>query len=262
MRTISHTYKILPMVIFALFSFSSKIKMTENSNLSIAHFASKKKIEKKRKLALSKAGVLVEEENTVEAKADSIYRDIDSTSFSMPDHHVFQKALKGFYALKANGQVKKDIITIIDFSLSSTAKRLWVIDLTAHKVLFQSLVAHGRNSGDEFANSFSNKGESYKSSLGFYSTGETYNGKHGISLKLDGLQRGINDNARPRGGVVHASEYVSDSFLRIHRKLGRSQGCPALPEELASKIIGIIKNKSCLFIYHPSISETTLNEII
>jgi hypothetical protein len=249
------------MVIFALFSFSSKDLKTSTSNLDVSYFAKKKKIIKTRKLALTKAGYAEADVNTFEAKADSIYNNIDSTNFLMPDHKVFQKALKGFYAFKANGQVEKDIITIIDFSLSSTAKRLWVIDLNSNKVLYQSLVAHGIKSGDEFANSFSNKGNSYKSSLGFYVTGETYKGKHGMSLKLDGLEKGINDNARPRGVVFHGSDYVSDSFVKSHQKLGRSQGCPALPKELSGKIIGTIKNKSCLFIYHPSLSETSLTEI-
>ena len=113
-------------------------------------------------------------------------------------------------------------------------------------------MAHGRNTGDDFASSFSNAAESYKSSLGFYSTGEIYNGKHGMSLKLDGLEKGVNDNARNRGVVMHAADYVSNSFVKSNHRLGRSQGCPAVPVELSKDIINAIKNKSCLFIYHPS----------
>jgi len=136
--------------------------------------------------------------------------------------------------------------------MSSNSKRLWVIDLTTNKVLFNSLVAHGKNTGEEFASYFSNKAESFQSSLGFYATAEVYNGKHGMSLKLDGLQKGLNDKARERAVVVHGADYVSENFIKNHKRLGRSQGCPALPVELNEKIINVIKDKSCLFIYHPS----------
>jgi hypothetical protein len=166
----------------------------------------------------------------------------------------FTKALKGFYKLKEKGLIKKDILTLIDFSLSSNVKRLWVIDLASKTILFQSLVAHGRNTGEEFANSFSNAANSLKSSLGFYTTGEVYNGKHGLSLRLDGLEKGINDNARNRGVVMHAADYVSNSFVKNNKRLGRSQGCPAVPVGLSKEIISTIKDKSCLFIYHPKLN--------
>ena len=162
------------------------------------------------------------------------------------------EAIKGYYLLKQKGLIKKDILTLIDFSLSSNTKRLWVIDLVTGDVLFHSLVAHGRNTGDEFASTFSNAAESYKSSLGFYATGEIYNGKHGMSLKLDGLEKGVNDQARARGVVMHAADYVSDSFIKNNHRLGRSQGCPAVPVALSKEIIDAIKDKSCFFIYHPS----------
>ena len=154
--------------------------------------------------------------------------------------------------MKKKGNFKKDILTLIDFSLSSNEKRLWVIDLSTNTIVFNSLVAHGRNTGDEFAKNFSNSSSSFKSSLGFYSTGEVYNGKHGKSLKLDGLEKGINDNARNRGIVIHAANYVSDFFIKAHNRLGRSQGCPALPIEFTEKIINKIKGKSCLYIYYPN----------
>ena len=118
--------------------------------------------------------------------------------------------------------------------------------------MFNSLVAHGRNTGEEFANSFSNAAQSFKSSLGFYLTGEIYTGKHGMSLRLDGLEKGVNDNARSRGVVMHAADYVSNSFIKNNKRLGRSEGCPAIPGELSKEIINMIKDKSCLFIYHPS----------
>lgn len=180
------------------------------------------------------------------------YSALNSNQFSLPNIESFKEALKGFYELKEKGLVQKDILTLVDFSLSSNVKRLWVIDLDTNTILYNSLVAHGRNTGEEYANSFSNSNSSYKSSLGFYLTGEVYNGKHGMSLKLDGLEKGINDNARERGVVMHSANYVSNSFIKSNKRLGRSQGCPAIPEELLKDIVNTIKNKSCLFIYHPS----------
>lgn len=155
--------------------------------------------------------------------------------------------------MKAKGIIKKDILTLIDFSLSANSKRLWVIDLATKTILFQSLVAHGRNTGEEYANNFSNEAQSYKSSIGFYATWEVYIGKHGVSLRLDGLEKGINDNARSRGVVMHAANYVSASFIKNNKRLGRSQGCPAVPMNLSKALIGIIKDKSGLFIYHPKL---------
>jgi hypothetical protein len=121
-----------------------------------------------------------------------------------------------------------------------------------NKILFNSLVAHGKNSGDLYAEQFSNKNESFQSSLGFYITNETYIGEHGLSLKLDGLERNKNDNARNRAIVIHGADYVSNDFIKKHNRLGRSFGCPSLPTEVSEKIITTIKNKSCLFINHHS----------
>lgn len=184
--------------------------------------------------------------------AESAYGMLDANSLSLPEFSCFSAALDGFTRLKEQGVIKKDLLTVIDFSKSSNTKRLWIIDMAAHKVLFNTLVAHGRNSGDEFANSFSNIASSNMSSLGFYATGEIYNGKHGASLKLDGLEQGVNSNARNRAVVMHAADYVSEQFIKMHHRLGRSQGCPALPNEVNGKVINLIKGKSCLFIYHPS----------
>lgn len=170
----------------------------------------------------------------------------------MPAFECFAKAIKGYTKLKEEGKIKKDYLTVIDFSLSSTAKRLWIIDMDTQTVIFNTLVAHGKNSGDDFAESFSNANSSNKSSLGFYATGEIYNGKHGQSLRLDGLEAGINNNARSRGVVMHAADYVSETFAQQHHRLGRSQGCPALPVNLTKEIVNILQGKSCLFIYHPT----------
>ncbi len=190
---------------------------------------------------------------SIEHSVAMIYSGLKTNQYDLPQLESFTQALKGFYKLKEKGLIKKDILTLIDFSLSSNVKRLWVIDLASKTILFQSLVAHGRNTGEEFANSFSNAAQSFKSSLGFYATGEVYTGKHGLSLRLDGLEKGINDNARNRGVVMHAADYVSYSFVKNNKRLGRSQGCPAVPVGLSKEIISAIKDKSCLFIYHPKL---------
>ena len=196
------------------------------------------------------------------AKNVSIYNQLDSNSFVMPNFDCFNLALNGFHKLKEKGLIQKNILTLVDFSLSSNTKRLWVIDLEKNIILFQTLVAHGRNTGEEFANEFSNQAESFKSSIGFYATGEIYNGKHGLSLKLDGLEKGLNDKARERQVVVHGADYVSESFIRQNKRLGRSQGCPALPVEMNEKIINVIKDKSCLFIYHPSKNQEIISKLV
>ncbi|RZK27674.1 MAG: murein L,D-transpeptidase catalytic domain family protein [Hymenobacter sp.] len=185
-------------------------------------------------------------------ETESVYNSIRSHSATMPSVECFAKALNGFNLLKSQGKIKKDLLTVIDFSKSSNSKRLWIIDMATQTVVYNTLVAHGRNSGDEFANDFSNDNSSNKSSLGFYATGEIYQGKHGKSLRLDGLESGVNSNARSRGVVMHAADYVSEGFIKMHNRLGRSQGCPALPNGLTQEVINLIKDKSCLFIYHPT----------
>lgn len=173
--------------------------------------------------------------------------------FSVVTEDVMKYALSGYAALNEAGKIaKKDIITIVDFSKPSTEERLFVINLKTKKVIAKSLCAHGRNSGEVWAEKFSNNSESYQSSLGFYIASETYSGKNGYSLKLDGEEAGINDKARDRGVVIHGADYVSKNFIANNGKLGRSQGCPALPIEKNEKIISLIKGGSCLFIYHPN----------
>ncbi|RVT78669.1 murein L,D-transpeptidase catalytic domain family protein [Flavobacterium sufflavum] len=198
----------------------------------------------------------------VEPDIEEVYNKLHSANYDLPKLESFKEALEGFYKLKNQGLVSKNIITLIDFSLSANTKRLWVIDLDTNSILLHSLVAHGRNTGDEYANSFSNAPESYKSSLGFYVTGEVYNGKHGKSLKLDGLEKGINDNARDRAVVVHGADYVSNSFIQNNKRLGRSLGCPAIPLEITDELISTIKDKSCLFIYYPSESYKRSSKLI
>ncbi len=191
-----------------------------------------------------------------------VFNSLIANNFQLPKEDSFEKALHGYYLLKRKGIIKKEFLTIIDFSLSSTAKRMWIIDMNQNKIVLNSLVAHGKNSGEDYANNFSNINQSNKSSLGFFTTGEVYQGKHGLSLKLDGLEKGINDNARQRAVVIHGADYVSENFIKNHNRLGRSQGCPAVPVELSKKIIEIIKDKSCLFIYHPSENDVQSSKLI
>lgn len=162
-------------------------------------------------------------------------------------YEIFNKAITGYY--KIDNIKKKSIITVIDFSQPSTKKRFFVIDLENKKLVYRCYVAHGKNSGDNYAKSFSNQAESLKSSLGFYLTAETYSGAHGYSLRLDGIEDNINNNARNREVVIHGADYVSEEFIKKYGRLGRSWGCPALPVELSKEIIDKISAGSCLFIY-------------
>ncbi len=162
------------------------------------------------------------------------------------------QALKGYNLLRfKNVTANNSILTIIDYSKSSDARRFFVIDISKGSILFKSLVAHGKNSGTNYADSFSNKKYSYKSSIGFFLTGDTYYGKHGLSLHLTGLEKDINDNAMERAIVIHSASYVNEEFIKIHGRLGRSYGCPALSQENYEDIINTIRDKSCLFIYYP-----------
>jgi len=166
---------------------------------------------------------------------------------------AFLKAWQGYHQLKYRQTDMKDgMITIVDFSKPSSQERLFVIDLNAHKVLHSSLVAHGRNSGLVYAQSFSNQPETYKSSLGFYKTLHTYQGENGFSLRLEGLEKNINDKAYQRAIVMHGAAYVSQKMAKERGYIGRSYGCPAIPHEVASQIIRTIKDGSLLFIYHPT----------
>ena len=168
------------------------------------------------------------------------------------DQTVFSSALQGLKKLDSTGIIRKDsIITIIDFSQPSNKKRLYVLDLATKQLLFNTLVAHGRNSGSLWTSSFSNATSSLKSSPGFYVTGETYTGENGYSLRLDGLEKNINDNARARSIVMHGAPYVDQSSINTLGFLGRSWGCPAIPEALHKAIINTIKDGTCLFIYSP-----------
>ncbi|MBU1371131.1 MAG: murein L,D-transpeptidase catalytic domain family protein [Bacteroidetes bacterium] len=189
------------------------------------------------------------EVNDLSSFIQQLYSDSQLASSNL-SINVFEKAMIGYLNLKDQNLLSssKDILTIVDFTKPSTTKRMWIIDLKNKQVLLNTYVAHGQGSGADLATSFSNNAESHQSSLGFYVTSETYFGKHGLSLKLDGLDKGINDEARDRAIVVHGADYVSENFIKQTGRLGRSFGCPAVPASLNTTVINYIKDKTCLFI--------------
>jgi L,D-transpeptidase catalytic domain len=202
------------------------------------------------------AGVATENTN------QELYNDLHLEENGM-DLHVFDLALKGFTKLSNEGKInRQDKITIIDFSQPSNQKRLYVIDLNKKLVLFQSFVSHGRGTGELWAKSFSNQPSSYKSSPGFYITEKTYRGHNGYSLRLDGLETGINDNARNRAIVMHGAPYANESTINALGFLGRSEGCPALPYSIHKPVINTIKGGTCLFIYTADESYLSRSELL
>jgi hypothetical protein len=163
---------------------------------------------------------------------------------------AFTSAYTGYLNLKQAGMLVSDAtLSVADFTRSSNQKRFWVLDMKQHKVLYYSLVAHGQGTGEEYAQAFSNTPESHQSSLGFYVTGPIYEGQHGASLKLRGVDGAFNSKAEERAIVIHGADYVSDEFARANQRLGRSYGCPALPNEIAPQVITKIHDGHCLFIY-------------
>jgi len=166
------------------------------------------------------------------------------------DSAVFHKAVVGYYNLKIANKLPagNSMLTIVDFSKPSTAKRMWIVDLQNKKLVLNTWTAHGRGSGMDTAEAFSNEDNSNESSLGFYITNEVYSGKHGRSLRLDGMDEGFNNNARMRDIVLHGASYVSQSNIEGQGYLGRSLGCPAVSPQLVNSIIDTIKNKNVLFI--------------
>lgn len=192
---------------------------------------------------------LASPEEIFEEYVEDIFDEMDLRGKGMK-LEVFRRAMTGYQNLKQQRLISpnKSIISIVDFSKASRYKRLWVLDLEAKKLLFHSYVAHGRGSGDDKPYAFSNKHNSHQSSLGFYITAGTYFGKHGLSLRLNGLDAGFNTNALERAIVVHGASYVSKDFIKQHGRLGRSHGCPALPEDLNEPIIHTIKDKTVMYI--------------
>jgi hypothetical protein len=167
---------------------------------------------------------------------------------------AFKIAINGFKNLKNQNKLQNDsLIVIIDFSKPSVEKRFYLLDIKNQKIIKKTLVAHGKNSGLLTADTFSNTVHSNQSSLGWYVTQNPYQGKHGYSLRIDGMSEGLNDNAYRRAVVIHGANYVSEDYISRNGRIGRSFGCPALPVEETKEIIDLIKEGTCLLIYHPSL---------
>lgn len=189
---------------------------------------------------------------TTSSAADIIYTATNLQQYGL-SKEAFDYAWKGYqYLLNNHSITRSTYLTICDFSQSSRQKRLYIIDVANQELVTHTYVAHGKNSGGEYATRFSNINESLQSSLGFYVTSNTYMGKHGLSLKLQGVDPGYNDKAMQRTIVIHGAAYVDAARLGAGMYMGRSWGCPAVPQKESAGIIQTIKNGTCLFIYHPT----------
>lgn len=175
---------------------------------------------------------------------------------------VFTMALKGMAKLVKSRHIKDNLLAIVDFSQPSINKRLYVIDLNTYQLLYNTWVAHGMKTGKVKATSFSNKPSSNKSSLGFYVTGDAYQGSNGYSLKLQGMEKGINDCAMKRGIVIHGADYVSEGFIDSQGYIGRSWGCPAVSPDISEPLIDLLKEGSCLFIYAPTATYVAKSSLV
>lgn len=233
---------VLPCLIFSVLALIVSISWRSINRTELPAI-SKSSAEKKEKLnALS----------FISHKFEAIFDRLHSSSGAVLDSNVFKQAYIGYLNLREQGKTSSAILTIADLSLHSREPRLWIIDLDQDSVLLNTHVAHGRGSGLAEAKTFSDKINSNQSSLGFYLTGETYQGKHGRSLRLDGLDKGFNSNARSRAIVMHGAWYVGPNILKGQDRMGVSQGCPAVSEVLKDQIIDLIKDRSVMYIYGKS----------
>jgi hypothetical protein len=179
-----------------------------------------------------------------------LYQALELARYDL-SYTVFRYGMIGYNLMQQQGKLgRKNLLTIIDFTKPSSKKRFYTIDLGARRVKYHTYVSHGRNTGENEAKAFSNIVHSNQSSLGFYTTAETYVGTKGYSLKLDGLEKGYNDKVRERAVVIHEADYVSESWIRKYGRLGRSQGCPALSKEVSREIIDGIKHQTLIFAYY------------
>jgi hypothetical protein len=189
---------------------------------------------------------------TVNDASTSLYTAINLLQYGL-SKEAFNYAWKGYQRLLEKNMISRsDYLTICDFSQMSSQKRFYIIDIANTKLITNTYVAHGRNSGGEYATQFSNRPESLQSSLGFYITQGTYIGEHGLSLRINGVDPGYNDNALERSIVIHGAAYVDEARAKQGIFMGRSFGCPAVPQKESANIITTIKNGTCLFIYHPN----------
>ncbi|TBW30397.1 murein L,D-transpeptidase catalytic domain family protein [Gramella sp. KN1008] len=228
-------YRILTVIGVLIFSFAfsstDEIKYSNNSEVT------------------AEISVETTTKKTFKEKVADLYQTFTLNSATMPKLTVFEKAMNGYSKLNEAGKVSNPLLTIIDFDLSSKQKRMWILNMDTQEVIFNTFVAHGKNTGGEFANKFSNKVNSHQSSLGFYVTGETYYGKNGLSLFIDGMEKNFNSNARKRYVVIHGADYAEPEFINRVGRLGRSYGCPAVPNKLAKNLINKIKGRSVVYIH-------------
>ncbi|MFC6298034.1 hypothetical protein GNF76_14985 [Pseudomonas sp. CCM 7893] len=164
---------------------------------------------------------------------------------------VLKRALNAMQCAVGNGIERSERLAVIDYSMPSTARRLWIFDLRQKKLVLRDLVAHGQKSGENFATQFSNREGSYQSSLGLFRTQESYEGAHGYSLRMDGLEPGFNDRARDRAIVIHAADYVSPLWSKREGRIGRSQGCPAVRPQVARQVVDKLKDGQFMFSWYP-----------
>ncbi|HTS45323.1 MAG TPA: murein L,D-transpeptidase catalytic domain family protein [Puia sp.] len=219
------------------------------TNLNTVNFSAT--TEKKVDYAAEAAAKKAFEVKMVIQEAVSLYDSMKLEKSGL-NEKAFEYAWRGYHNLLKQGIIKTNMLSICDFTQSSRRKRFYVIDVKRRKLLYNTYVAHGMNSGVEYATSFSNRPESFKTSLGFYLTTKTYFGRNGVSLKVKGLEKGYNDLAVRRNIVLHGSDYIGAEYLKNNGEMGRSLGCTSLPTAVAPKIIKSIKNGSCFFIYHPT----------
>lgn len=199
------------------------------------------------------SSITIADSNSTSTSAADILYTASGLESSGLSKEAFDYAWKGYqYLLSKNKISRSNYLTICDFSQSSKQKRLYIIDVENQEIVTNTWVAHGKNSGAEYATSFSNRPESLQSSLGFYVTANTYIGEHGLSLRINGVDPGYNDKALVRTIVIHGAAYVDGARVRSGGYMGRSWGCPAVPQAESAEIITTIKNGTCLFIYHPS----------
>ncbi|WP_018342050.1 murein L,D-transpeptidase catalytic domain family protein [Cytophaga aurantiaca] len=167
---------------------------------------------------------------------------------------VYNYAIKGFNSIRDSLHQKFRYLAVVDFSKPSTERRFYLIDLTDTSVVCTDYVCHGKYTGENFATSFSNEIESNKSSLGFFILSESYTGQHGLSIRMDGLDKGFNDNARKRAIVMHTADYADEKLCKTQGRLGRSLGCPALPAYTFASIAAEITNNALIFHYYPDVN--------
>jgi len=233
---------LFPRLVFSVVAFLALSWAPANSVNEINSKVAKSKIKKEN--------FEINPQILLESQASTIYESIKLEEAGL-SFDVFEKAYIGFLNLQNSKKVPEQsfILSIADFNQSSKKKRLWIVDLENKHLLLNTWVSHGRGSGEDIATKFSNVNNSHQSSLGFYVTGEVYSGKHGRSLRLDGMDNGFNNKARERAIVLHGASYVSPQAIKSLNRLGLSHGCPAVPIELTNQIIDIIKGKTVLYIH-------------